>query len=207
MANNNQNVLTNQGGSLIEQTEEQYKKLMRTPGQQPLSSAGAAAMGASPDQSKRVGTEAQKQAAARVNMAPTQTAQQATRTTPQPQQQLPTQQAAKEKADRIRQLGTLGTRVEGLIQQRLDQLEASKAQVQVNNDAINALPSTQRDAARKALTDYLQVSATGNAAKQQAALKQLSSLLGVDALTSDGIKNYYQGSDVLSGMAGTAPTQ
>lgn len=201
---NNSNLIK-QGTSLKEVSQEAFNTAMQTPGQQPGTAAGALRLGANQDQAKMIGTPAQKQKAAKLNLSPTppqpkpeQTAQQAQRIT-QPQA-TDTGAQAKEKMDRLSQLGSIGLRIEGLIQQKLDQAKASQASTVIDTNKIGALPQDKQQQAQQALSDYLIARSTGDQEAIQQALKNVANTLGLSAVDENTINQYFTAQGIEGGF-------
>lgn len=205
MALNNSNLLK-QGNSLKEVSESAYKDAMSTPGQQPSTAFGALSLGANQDQAKMIGSPAQKQKMARDNLTPTkspvqpqQTLQQAQRITAQPEPQTDATQA-KDKMDRLSQLGSMGMRLESMIQANLAEAKATQATTAVDQTKINALAPTMQQSAQQALQGYLTARAIGNQEEIQQSLKAVANSLGLAAVDEATINQYFTAQGTAGGL-------
>lgn len=146
--------ITKQGTSLQETSTEELQKLSQKAGMTPRTPAGATGIGANPDQAKMAGTPAQKKAASPIRTdgptAPGSTLDQAARLTPPSAQAM----TAPEKLDRMKQLGSLNTQVEGLVQGYMQQLQSQQAALSLNTTALEMAPASQRPALEAALNEY-----------------------------------------------------
>lgn len=183
-----------QGQGLVETSQEEIQKQT---GMTPLSPAAAKTAGANPDVAKMAGTPAAKQSLYKPLEDTQKTLQQAQRQTQMlDKQRQQAQDQAAAKMDRLKQLGTMGAQIEGLIQQRLGVQQGATSGLAtqniaapvINQAAIDLLPETQRAAAAAALQAY--AAATDVNAKQQA-LVSLSTTLGRPVKDSD-IGDYFQ---------------
>lgn len=186
--------LMKQGQGLVETSQEEIQKQT---GMTPLSPAAAKTAGANPDVAKMAGTPAAKQSLYKPLEDTQKTLQQAQRQTQMlDKQRQQAQDQAAAKMDRLKQLGTMGAQIEGLIQQRLGVQQGATSGLAtqniaapvINQAAIDLLPETQRAAAAAALQAY--AAATDVNAKQQA-LVSLSTTLGRPVKDSD-IGDYFQ---------------
>lgn len=108
------------GGQLVETELQGTEQLQGAPGATaPTSPAGSAAAGSTPDQAKMAGTPAQRAPVLREAVAPGQTLQEAERLAPYQQQVQAVDQTAKEKVGRLQALGSYGTKLQGIIANRL----------------------------------------------------------------------------------------
>lgn len=168
--------LLKQGQSLVETSQEE---LTKQTGFTPLSPAAAKAQGANPDQAKMAGSPAAKQAIYKAAPDTQQTLQQAQRQIEPKVGDLQKQAAdqAAAKMDRIKQLGTMGTQLQGLIEKKIADLSTQQLgqQAQISQTAVNAIDETKRPAVQAALAAY--AAAPTEAAKQQQ-LVALSQALG-----------------------------
>jgi len=122
--------------------------------------------------------------------------------------QTPADQAAKEKAQTLASMGPVRSRVQALIEQRVQDVSAQQTQLEINDAQIQALPAEFQVAARAALETYkndLDI-ATGlpkeaNAQTFYDILEQAN--MGAQAsLSGGGINNYLANqSDVIGGAA------
>jgi hypothetical protein len=168
--------LIKQGQQLVDVSGEE---LTKQTGFTPLSPAAAKAQGANPDQAKMANTPAGKQG---LYKAPVDAGQPTLQQSLQKQQgALPTgkeyqqqaQQAAA-KMDRIKQLGTMGSQIEGLIQQKLASAQAIVPPA-ISQTAVATLPEEKRVQASQIMQAYLAATTPADKQTQQAAL---STLLG-----------------------------
>lgn len=199
--------LVRQNGQLVQTTLQASQ--VPTPAPQgslpPATPVGAKALGATPDAAKMVGTPAQKTNALVQATKPSTSLAEQSRLTPAPAPQTAPDKAAIEKADRLRQLGSLGTRVQGLIEQRLT--AATQAQpvvaAQVSDDALKAMFGTdvaKAAAAKTALQAYL----TGGQTQEQ--LNAVATALGQDAIANGGLANFIQGAGATLAGVGNQVT-
>lgn len=179
--------LLKQGQQLVETSQEELQKQTGLPAVSPM---GAKVAGATPDSAKMMGTPAQKQAA---QAAPdTQTtlkqAQRVSPPSPDKIQQQATQQAQM-KVDRLKQLGSLRAQIETMVQSRMAALstQAAPQQLQVNANALTAIPEQNRAQAQQLLQDY--ASASDANVKQQK-LAALSQLMG-GVVTAEQVQGYF----------------
>lgn len=186
--------LIKQGQQLVETSDEEIKKQS---GFTPLSPAAVKTQGGTPQQAAMAGTPAAKQSLYKPLEDTQKTLQQAQRQTQMlDKQRQQAQDQAAAKMDRLKQLGTMGAQIEGLIQQRLGVQQGATSGLAtqniaapvINQAAIDLLPETQRAAASSALQAY--AAATDVNAKQQA-LVSLSTTLGLPINESD-IGGYFQ---------------
>jgi len=186
--------LMKQGQGLVETSDEEIKKQS---GFTPLSPAAVKTQGGTPQQAAMAGTPAAKQSLYKPLEDTQKTLQQAQRQTQMlDKQRQQAQDQAAAKMDRLKQLGTMGAQIEGLIQQRLGSQQGATSGLAtqniaapvINQAAIDLLPETQRAAAAAALQAY--ASAADVNAKQQA-LVSLSAALNRPVKDSD-IGDYFQ---------------
>lgn len=154
----------------------------------PESPKGAAAAGATPQQAAMVGTPAQTQNAQKVE---SQTLEQTKRYEKKPEG-TQAQQGAREAADTLSSLGPVRANVQSLIQSRIqnitgtDDLPGLAASLQLNQAAIEQLPSGQREAVTTAMQAYLD-------SPSEVTANAVYNLLGPEALENQGIANYLSG--------------
>lgn len=185
-------------GGLFSTSEEEKRKLTGQPQLQPgqlppQSPGGAASMGASPDSAKMTGSSAQKTSAIRAAGAPpAQDINRAQRlTAPTPTGPTDAVKAAQEKADRLKQMSSIDMQVQGMIEQRMQQMQAQQFNnLQINQQAIQQVDETQRPGVQAALEAFR--TAPDENARQQA-LQQLQNATGNAALTAEGVYSYFQG--------------
>lgn len=136
--------IVRQGGQLVETDDANTTELAQLQGipVTPTTPAGAADVGANPDQAKMAGTGAQKAPVLEDATKPADTLQTAQRTAAPRQQATAPEQQAQEKADRMSALGSLHTRVEAMISNELKLQQPVAAQV--NTTATGALPEDKR---------------------------------------------------------------
>lgn len=145
-----------QGTGVTQTSEEELKKLGKQAGVQPLSPAGAVALGANQDQAKMAGSKARKDAVLAPGTEPAapqpqkQTLQQAQRTQPQgtteaTQEQQHLNEPASAKLERMNTLGSLNMQMENLVAQKLAAAQQQSAQLQINQQAVATTPQAQQD--------------------------------------------------------------
>lgn len=206
MALNNSSLIK-QGTSLKEVSESAYTNAMSTPGQQPSTAFGALKLGANQDQAKMIGTPAQKQKLAQDNLtatkapqpSPQQTLQQSQRITSEPAPQSDASQA-KDKMDRFSQLGSMGLRLEGMIQQKLNAAKATQATTVLDQTKINALAPAQQQSAQDALQGYLTARSSGDQEAIQQSLKAVANSLGLAAVDEKTIQQYFTAQGMEGGF-------
>jgi len=171
-----------QGGQLYETSQEELKKQTASP-------AGAAGQGATPDQSKMIGTPAQTEAVAKATQQQP-TYEQMQRIKPKQQAEPSTTQSAVDKIERMKSLGSIETQLEGLIQQRLQTAQQTTLQQQVVNDEYvkQVAAQEQQAALSTALNEY--ANATTDAERNEAILK---AYLLDNKINKDTINKYFVG--------------
>ena len=171
--------IRNAQGQLVETTEEEIQKLAAQQGTPlPASPAAASGIGASPDAAKMAGTPAQKASVFQqaAQSAP-QSLQQAQRYEGAARDATAQEQAAQDKAKRLQELGTLGTRVQGLVEQKI---KAQEAELRVNEQAL-------QDAGMNAeATSLLQAVLSSPPENREAALVAAANQLGLETTASIG---------------------
>jgi hypothetical protein len=195
-------------GQLVE-TELQAgtSPLTPAPVAPPVSPAGVAAAGGSVDEAKMAGTPNAKQGIANQTAKPLDTLSGQQRQTAAPAQ--PADQQATQKAARLKQLGTLGTRVEGLIAQRIAGMQSQQAQMTVNEDAIKQRLGTQQTGSTKvtdaqtALQAYLTKKAAGQDTSEE--LRAVATVMGQENLDAGGLEGLFTGPDAAIAAAAGAP--
>lgn len=112
--------LVRKNGQMVNVSEEEAKQLREAAGlPPPVDPASTAAEGANPDQAKMAGTPNQTKTATNVALTGTKTLAGTERLDQGRTQASDTEKAAMEKANRLAQVGSLGTRVEGLIAKQM----------------------------------------------------------------------------------------
>lgn len=118
-------------GQLVETDDANTSQLASLAGMPvtPSTPAGVADLGANPDQAKMAGTPNQQKTVQEEVAKPADTLQTAQRTEAPRQQATAPEDAAKDKAGQLQQLGSLSTRVQGLIESDLKSLGTAQATV------------------------------------------------------------------------------
>lgn len=180
--------LIKQGGSLYESSQEEQQKAAALP----TTPAGAAAQGANEDESKMIGTQANKEATIKKIAQPGQTLQQARRErqTVQDRPQQPSMVEAKEKLNRISSAGSIESQLEARIQQKLDEATAQQAELQVSEATIEALPVSQQAQATDIINRYAKAISEGNMGGNE--LVAISKLLGREVSPAE-MQSWFQG--------------
>ena len=171
-----------QGTNLYESSQEEMLKNAQTP-------KGADAAGASPDSSKMFGTQAHKNAKIqRQSQDPTKTLQRANRIkqTPEPS----ATDSAVQKVDRLKNLGTIETRLEGMIQSRLLQSQQEVITQQALNQQYiqDFVEKDKQEKVKTALAEFAQAQVDGDQGAQQEALGSLQ-VLGI---SPKDVTTYFQ---------------
>jgi len=156
----------------------------------PTTQYTAQALGASPDSTKMIGTKAQKEPVLQERVAKEETLSGAQRLDEGRMQALPPEQAAAQKADRLKAFGSLGSRVETLVQQQMEQAgQAQQTPILSDENIATTLGINQEQLTRdledpnseasqvRSLLQQLADNPTGDAAEQ--ILVQLDALPGV----------------------------
>lgn len=130
--------LTKINGQLVEEETSLADRVKAAGTTTPTSPAGAVSIGASPDAAKMVGTPAQKQNAVTQTVKKEETLQGVSRLS-QPRQQATQQEtAATQLSNTFSKLGSMGTRVQALVDQRLQGVaQAGNAQATVKGSGLN----------------------------------------------------------------------
>lgn len=138
--------LIKRGGQLFEQKDDSLMNRVNQLGTStPTSPAGAAGIGASPDSAKMVGSGAQRENALREAVAPKEATLAGQQRLAGPSQATTADQEAQQKAQQLRQLGAMGTRVQSMLEQRLATAgqQAGPATIQADTASVqNALGLT-----------------------------------------------------------------
>lgn len=131
-------ILTKINGQLVEEETSLADRVKAAGTTTPTSPAGAVSIGASPDAAKMVGTPAQKQNAVTQTVKKEETLQGVSRLS-QPRQQATQQEtAATQLSNTFSKLGSMGTRVQALVDQRLQGVaQAGNAQATVKGSGLN----------------------------------------------------------------------
>lgn len=166
--------ITRQGGTLFEETEETLKQRLEQLGLEDsavTNQALAQSLGASPDSTKMIGTQAQKTPVLQAQAQKEQTLAGAQRLDQGRMQSSTAEQSAMLKAQQMSQLGSLSTRVQGLIESKLQGLStaAPVSQAQVQQSAL----ASQLSLTPEQLTRDLQ-DPESKASKVQASLISLT---------------------------------
>jgi hypothetical protein len=166
--------ITRQGGTLFEETEETLKQRLEQLGLEDsavTNQALAQSLGASPDSTKMIGTQAQKTPVLQAQAQKEQTLAGAQRLDQGRMQSSTAEQSAMLKAQQMSQLGSLSTRVQGLIESKLQGLSAAApvSQAQVQQSAL----ASQLSLTPEQLTRDLQ-DPESKASKVQASLISLT---------------------------------
>lgn len=188
--------IVRQGTSLAETSQEELQKLSAKAGVVPKSPAGAAAIGANPDVAKMAGTPAQKPSRIAGTAEPTLATQQ--RLTPPSTQAM----TAPEKLERMKQLGSLGTQVEGLVQGYLQQIQTNQAALTLNTTALSMVSEAQRVPLEAALTEY---KSALTAQQRELAVIKAGNALG-RPLTAAEMTGYFAGAPEQLGSLAKAAT-
>lgn len=165
--------IVKQGTSLTSSSPEELAKLSGNAGVNPITPLGAKAVGANPDQAKMANTPARKDSVFATQN--TDTLDKTVRTEPQKPASAAANEPAKDKLERMKTLGSLNMQVENLANQKLAELNAQNAKLQLNQTSIDALPTEQKAGVTTALQAY-QVAASPEA--KEAAILQASKILG-----------------------------
>lgn len=176
--------IRNAQGQLVETTEEEIQKLAATQGTPlPASPAAASGIGASPDSAKMAGTPAQKQAVfQQAAQAQPQTLASAQRYDGAARDATEQEKAAQEKVERLQELGSLGTRVQSLVEQKI---KAQEAELRVNEQALQDAGLTS--SAAQLLQDVINAPPES----REAALVQAANALGLE--TTGAIGSFIEG--------------
>lgn len=113
--------LIKRNGQLFEQDDSLMNRVNQLGTTTPTSPSGAAGIGASPDSAKMVGSGAQRQNALRQAVAPKEQTLAGQQRLAGPAEATTADQQAQQKAEQIRQLGSMNTRVQGLLENRIAQ--------------------------------------------------------------------------------------
>jgi len=143
-------------GKLVEVTEEEARSLANLAEDQglpgtPISPKAAAGLGATEDQIKMAGTKSQKTEALRLDVAPEETLTQERRLQKSRQELTTQEQLAEQKAEKLRRLGSLESRVDTLISEQFSQQAEGAARLTAQ---IEELPEEQQQEFNLALEDY-----------------------------------------------------
>jgi hypothetical protein len=127
------------GNSLLQTSKEEIQNLAANKGlrQTPVTPLAGSALGASPDQSKMMGSKVQKQAAFGQPTQQAKTVTQVERTEQVRSAESEAEQSATQKAAQLNQLGSLGTRVQQLIEHNLWSKAQTDAAAQAQNKWAN----------------------------------------------------------------------
>ena len=154
----------------------------------PLTPDGAAGIGATPKQQDMAGTPAQTQA--QIKNVTRQRAPQTLTQAERYEKAAPATEAmqqAKDVASTLQQLGPVQTRIQSLIQDRLQAAQATTAELGINQQAIdNIQDPAQREAAQAALSTYL-------SSPTEANLQAVYDTMGSSAL--EDIQTYFTGTE------------
>lgn len=202
-------------GGLFEVSNEELDK-QQAAALSPTTPAGAASRGASEDSAKMFGTSAQKNAAQKQILQPQQTLQQAQRerqTIPDAQQEMFSQNVAKEKLNRIKSLGGIDSQLESMIQQRITNFatqQSNQAQLQLNNTSVEAL-SQGLDVANKSklnsqLNNFKTAIERGDNILLDTALAQMSGILGRPITKDEAMQLFQSAGGTLGAQAAQALT-
>jgi 2-hydroxychromene-2-carboxylate isomerase len=195
--------LYRKGGSVFETAQESLAALSGG-APTPTTPAGASAVGGTPQQAAMAGTPAQKKPVVQAAVAPTESLQtqqrQVAASTAPPVAESPGAVAAA-KADRLRALGSLNSRVENLLASRLGKVTKATVVPEVDTAALADLfpDAKKQKAVKKALTAY----ATGG--YTEAGLAAVANAAGLESLAADEInKMFLQGGQAFAGAADNA---
>jgi hypothetical protein len=191
--------LVYKNNQMVEVSEEEAKSLQQlAQGQQmpatPITPVGAAAIGATPKQADMAGTKAQK-----VQLGQQQTATGQQRLEQARVQQTAPEQQAEQKAQKLRQLGSLESRVDDFIAQQFAQKVPTSVQLSVNQQAIAALPAEQQASMNTALTEYQAAVNANDQNAINAALVKINQATGGVLQTSDQVADYLQSASASVG--------
>lgn len=185
--------------------EGAQSELAPPPAVPPVTPRGTAGAGGSPDSAKMSGTPAQKSNALAQQVAQGSELAQADRTqgVAQTGPEAATMAAqAKEAAGPLATLGSYGTRIQGLIQARLGQIQSQTAGLQVNDaqadQALAGKAPAEAAAAKAALKAYTQSGSEADLAKVRDAF-------GSQYLAGGGLQSLYTGTaDQMAALAATS---
>jgi hypothetical protein len=164
----------------------------------PVTPQAVAAAGGTEQQAAMAGTPAQKAPVLDKAVKPQDSLATQQRQTPAPAAPDQAAKTATEKVDRLQQLGSLGSRVQSLIEQRVTAQTQQTATQTVNEDALKtqfANDPTKLAAARAALQTYL----TGGKTEDQ--LAQVAGAVGADRLAGGGLASYFTDGTAAVGAA------
>lgn len=187
--------ITKQGTSLASTSQEELQKLSAKAGMVPSTPAGTVAIGGTPQQAAMTGTPAQKPA--RIDGAggtKQDTLQNAQRLSGPSAQAL----GAPEKLDRMKQLGSMNSQVEGLVQGYMQQMQEQQAALSLNTTTLGMVDETRRAPLETALNEY---KGALTEAQKEAAVIKAGQALG-RPLTQAEMTSYFAGApEALGALA------